>query len=132
MIHATATRACALPGVDGLVTAAVRCWRDARDSGAPVQQRLHAMLSDDDCGMLAPVFDSLMSLCETALGRKIAVGGTALSDDEHLLLGLLDGSKPRSCINCPEGTASALDCAICSTRIMMALTICPKNGNANA
>lgn len=114
-----------LPGADELVTAAARCWRAAHDRGEPVQPRLHALLSRHDCGLLAPVFDSLMTLYEAALGRPVAVGGTAgLSEDEHLLLGLMDGSRPRrACLDCPQGAASALDCAICSTRIMMTLTM---------
>lgn len=45
--------------------------------------------------------------------RAITVGGAVLSADEHLLLGLLDGPRPRRvCIDCAEGAASALDCAI--------------------
>lgn len=47
----------------------------------------------------------------------------ALSDDEHLLLGLVDGSKPRRCLSCPKGVGATLDCALCSTRIVLALTI---------
>ena len=121
-LHAPMSRADAAYDSGGLVTAAARCWRGARDGGEPIQQALHAMLTPHDRGMLAPVFDSLLTLCEAALGRRITVGGVTLSDDEHLLLGLLDGSMPRrACIDCAEGAASALDCAICSTRIMMAL-----------
>lgn len=107
----------------GLVAGAARCWRVARDSGEPVQRCLYALLNPLDYGMLSPVFDSLMTLCEAALGRKIMVGAAArLSDDEHLLLGLLDGSRQRrACIDCAPGAASALDCAVCSTRIMLAL-----------
>jgi len=124
MMHAAIARAEVIPGPDELVTAAARCWRTARDAHSPTQQRLYAMLMPHDCGMLAPVFASLMTLYEAALGRPIAVGGAALSDDEHLLLGLLDGSRPRrACIDCAEGAASVLDCAICSTRISMALTM---------
>lgn len=109
-------------GLRDLVTAAARCWRKARDLGAPVQQRLYAMLAPSNCDMLAPVLDSLMTLYEAALGRKIAVGGATPSEDELRLLGMLDGTTPRrTCIDCAEGPASALDCAICSTRIMLAL-----------
>lgn len=122
-VHAVIARAEALPYPASLVTAAVRRWCKARDGGEPVQQSLHAMLAPHDCGMLAPVFDSLMTLSEAALGRRIVVGGAIPSDDEHLLLGLLDGSRQRrTCIDCARSAASALDCAICSTRIMMALT----------
>ena len=111
----------------GLIATAARCWRAARDDGAPVQQRLYTALAPHDAGILAPVFDSLMTLCEAALGRAIRVGAaTKLSEDEHLLLGLIDGSKRRrTCIDCAAGTASALDCAICSTRIMLGLTANP-------
>lgn len=125
MIHAGPIGIGALFGVMELVPAAARCWRAARDEGEPVQQTLHAMLARHDCGMLAPVFDSLMTLCEAALGRPIAVGARkALSDDERLLVGLLDGSNPRrACIDCAEGPGHALDCALCSTRIMMAMTL---------
>ena len=104
---------------------AARCWREARDTGQAVQPCLYRTLSFHDVEMLAPVFDSLMTLCEAALGRPIAIGeASTLSEDEHLLLGLLDGSRPRrACLHCPESAATALDCAICSTRIMMGLAL---------
>ena len=107
-----------------LLVEAVRCWRSARDNGLPPQPRLSEILACHRSEMLAPVFDSLIHLCEDALGRPVAVGQSVeLSGDEHLLLGLIDGSKlRRDCIACAEGAATALDCAICSTRIMMALT----------
>ncbi|MDR6145790.1 MULTISPECIES: hypothetical protein [unclassified Sphingomonas] len=114
----------AAPDAAGLLTAAARCWRYARDGGRPVQQALHRMLAPHRCEMLAPVFDSYLTLCEAALGRCIDVGECARSDDECLLLGLLDGSmRRRACIDCNKGAASALDCAICSTRIMLAMTL---------
>jgi hypothetical protein len=76
--------------------------------------------------MLSPVLDSLISFYEAALGRAISIGqGAALSEDELRLLDMVNGSRPRACIDCPEGAASALDCAICSTRIMLALTLGP-------
>jgi len=73
--------------------------------------------------MLAPVFDSLMTLCESAFGRRITVGeAQSLSDDEQMLLALLDGSKLyRGCINCPKNAATILYGAICSTRILIGL-----------
>lgn len=74
--------------------------------------------------MLAPVLDSLCLFYETALGRPMIVGkGPSLSDDEQLLLGLVDGTSPRQCLDCPQGAATALNCALCSTRIMLALTL---------
>ncbi|WP_132392735.1 hypothetical protein [Novosphingobium sp. PhB165] len=52
------------------------------------------------------------------------VAAAWLSPDERLLLGLFDGTRSGlGCIACTEDSDSALDCALCSTRIMMALTI---------
>ncbi|WP_156360049.1 hypothetical protein [Sphingomonas sp. Leaf10] len=108
-----------------LITAVARCWRVARDERENAQKCLYALLRPVGLGVLAPVFDSLFSLCESALGRPIATGlrGPA-SADEQLVLGMLDGSRPRrDCLNCDAGKASALDCAICSTRIMLTLAV---------
>ncbi|QNO27260.1 hypothetical protein EEB18_021575 [Sphingopyxis sp. OPL5] len=103
---------------------ATRCWRQARDAGHPIQPCLADVLAAHDCTMLAPVLDSLCLFYEAALGRPLAVGkASTLSEDEHLLLGLLDGSPPRACLDCTDSAASALDCALCSTRIMLALTL---------
>lgn len=108
---------------NALMTAAARCWRSARDTGAPVQQRLYALLSLQGVGMLAPVFDSLMTLAETALGSRFIIGGKTLSDAEKLLIDLLNGAQSRqSAVDCAEGIGVALDCAIRSTRIMLATT----------
>jgi hypothetical protein len=106
-----------------LLVEAARCWRDARDTGRSVQPCLSTTLAAQDCAMLAPVFDSLCLFYEAALGRPMTIGAALeLSDDEHLLLPLLDGSTPRQCLNCSSGKATALNCALCSTRIMLALT----------
>ncbi|MGN7158421.1 hypothetical protein [Sphingomonas sp. SAFR-052] len=108
-----------------LITTVARCWRVARDEGENAQKCLYALLRPVGLGVLAPVFDSLFSLCESALGRPIATGlrGPA-SADERLVLGMLDGSRPRrDCLTCDAGKASALDCAICSTRIMLTLAV---------
>lgn len=126
MIHSSIVSADILAVPADLITAAARCWRKARDESAPVQQRLYALLARYDRDMLAPVFASLMALCEAALGRRLRVGGATPSDDEHLVLGLIDGTLARrACIECAPGMGSALDCAICSLRIMMALA--PEN-----
>ena len=110
--------------IPAMLIDAARCWREARDHGRSVQPCLSRALDAHDCTMLAPVLDSLCLFYEAALGRPMATGDALeLSDDEHLLLGLVDGSKTRQCLNCPKGPASALDCALCSTRIMLALTL---------
>ncbi|WP_369060144.1 hypothetical protein ABOZ73_01515 [Caulobacter sp. 73W] len=107
----------------GLVTAAARCCRSARDERQPTQHRLYALLQPLDAELLARVFDSLMTLCESAMNHSFETGvDAAVSADKSLLLGLLDKTGRRdACIDCPEGAAIALNCAICSTRIMMTL-----------
>lgn len=110
--------------VPAILIAATRCWRDARDSGQLVQPCLSRTLAAHDCAMLAPVLDSLCLFYEAALGRPMTVGkALVLSDDEHLLLGLMDGTRLRQCLGCSKGDQTGLDCALCSTRIMLALTI---------
>ena len=104
-----------------IIVEATRCWRKARDTGQAVQPSLYQMFVPHDCEMLAPVFDSLMSLCENALGRPVVIGSAmALSEDESMLLGLLDGSRQRcTCIDCLTEVAASLDCAITSTQILI-------------
>ena len=124
-MHSVIDHAAVLPCAAALVTEGARCWRGARDCGVPVQPHLHALLGRHDCDMLAPVIDSLMTLYEAALGREIVVGaGAELSGDERLLIGLIERDRPRSaCFGCTEDAGHALDCAICSTRIMIALSL---------
>lgn len=118
-----------LSEVHGLVTAAARCWRTARDQRGRVQRRLYALLIDQDCGMLAPVFNGLLTLYETALGRPIVVGGTDLSRDEQALLRIVEGSQDHNeAIRCSEGMASAFSCAVQSARIMIAEVLADRIG----
>jgi hypothetical protein len=110
--------------VRAILIDAARCWREARNRGQSVQPALSQILNQYDCAMLAPVFDSLYLFYEAALGQPMTVGeALTLSDDERRLLGLMDGSKLRDCLICPQDVVAALDCALCSTRIMLALTI---------
>lgn len=105
-----------------VVPLAARCWRAARDAGAPVQQRLHKLLSPLGFDMLPPVFDSLLTLWESALGRRFVSGEPSmLSRDERLLLVFLDPA-PRavSALIPGKGAGFVLRCAIASTRIMLA------------
>ncbi|MBN9319810.1 MAG: hypothetical protein BGN86_09025 [Caulobacterales bacterium 68-7] len=113
------------PARSTLLVEVIRCWRAACDAGQAVQPRLSALLHRHAGEMMAPVFDSLLSLFEAAIGRRLAVGVAGqVSEDERMVLGLLDGSRPqRACINCTEGAASALNCAVCSTRVMMAMAL---------
>jgi len=110
--------------VTAILIDAARCWREARDSGRAVQICLSRTLDRHDCTMLAPVLDSLCLFYEAALQRPMTVGDAfTLSDDEHLLLGLVDGSKPRQCLTCAHNVDTTLACAVRSTRIMLALTL---------
>jgi len=106
-----------------LLIDAARCWRNARDAGWPAQPSLAGILREHCAEMLAPCLDSLMSLSQAALGRPFRVGkGGAISTDEHLLLDLVAGAKPPpACLDCPREIATALDCALCSTRIMITM-----------
>lgn len=125
MMHSPIAPANLRPRADALVTAVARRWRAARDRGLPSQARLYRLLATRHWEMLVPTFDSFMALCESALSRPIATGtGPGLTRDETMLIGLIDGSMPRrDCIDCGPGPASALDSAIRSTRIMMALVM---------
>ena len=109
-----------MSALDGTLVDAARCWRAARDLGQPVQPTLFRLLRRSG-DMLAPVFDSLLTLYEAALGRPVVVGQTGRwSPDEHRLVGLFNGSRRlRSTLACAEDAASALECAISSTRVML-------------
>lgn len=109
-------------GAQDLLISAVRCWRRARDRGLPTQPSLARAQGG---AMLAPALDSLCQLYQLALGRPYCVGrAAAFSADERRLVGLFDGSLPRHlCLDCSEGAATALDCALCSTRILLAFAV---------
>lgn len=107
----------------GLIVDACRTWRLAQDANQPVQPSLFAAMDPRSEGVLAPVFDSLMTLYESVLGRSMRPGGDAsLSDDENLLLDLLSGTRSmRPLVRCAEGVATAFEAALRSTRIMLRL-----------
>jgi len=109
--------------ISTLLIDAARCWRSARDAGDPAQPSLTRVLRKYASEMLAPCLDSLMSLSQAALGRPLRVGDRrAISADERLLLELFSGAKnSRTCMDCGAGLATALDCALCSARIMVEL-----------
>lgn len=107
--------------VPAMLIEAARCWREARDNRQPVQPSLFALLSRSGHDMLAPVFDSFLTLAEAVSGRRIAIGkGPHLSEDECRLIGLFEdaGVSPGN-----SGLASSLDCAVKSLRILLARTM---------
>lgn len=106
----------------GILIEAARCWRKARDAGQPVQPSLARHLAERGHAMLAPVLDSLIRFYESALRRPMIAGeAMILSADETHLLGML--RDPRTCTvpDCPDAAARGLRCALCSTRIMLAM-----------
>lgn len=109
----------------GVIVASARRWRRARQAREAVQPALFSLLArhGQRLGVLAPVLDSLFLLYQSALGRSMALGeGAMLSSDEYLLLGFVGGVKERrDSLDCLDGVAIALDCAIRSARIMLAL-----------
>lgn len=111
------------PAADGsLLIAAARTWRDARDRGAAVLPSLYAALAARGYGVLTPVLDSLLRLCEAALGRPIRTGAeAAVSDDEEMLLGLFAAPDGAARIGCPEMLVRPLATAFRSARIMIDL-----------
>lgn len=104
-----------------IVVEAARRWREARDGAFPVQPHLFATLADKGCGILAPVFDSLLTFFEVTLRRPLRTGfGRRLSDDEILLLDLLDEERhERERPVLTGGTGQAFETALVSTRIML-------------
>ncbi len=109
-----------------LVLDALRSWRGARDSGIAVQPVLHATLDRHRCGVLTPVFDSLFTLHEKCLGRRLDISGTnAGSPDARRLLVLLVATRPhRVAGRAGRGRlAASLKVAVRSARIMIALTL---------
>lgn len=107
-----------------LVVIVARRWREARDRGAPVQRALHSLLEPIGYDMLAPVFDSLMSLCESRFDHRICTGCVlAPTADENLLCRLLaDPSlldRVKTC-RVAEGMDRAFRIALQSLRILLA------------
>lgn len=118
-----------------LIVDAVRAWRKARDNRLPVQPTIHQSLTGPSCGVLAPVFDSLLSLYEACSGRRFQVGGethVTLSGDEHRLLNLLKGSSgceaPVLDASAIPSLVPALRIALRSARIMTRLALDSNDG----
>ncbi len=116
-----------------VVVEAARCWRSARDAKRPVQPSLYALLAPYGYEMLAPVFDSLMTLCECCFRRVLCTGDSlAPTSDERMLCRLLsDPSELDRLTVCGwraqggDAMAKTFACALNSARIMISLTIIP-------
>ncbi|WP_395666331.1 hypothetical protein [Methylocella sp.] len=111
-----------------IVVRAARSWRMARDLGAPIQPSLYSTLERDDCGVLAPAFDSMMTLCERCLRRPLCAGcPMARTADESLLGDLVadpDGAEALVyCAADPQPLAGAFVCALRSMRLMLRDTL---------
>ncbi|USI74313.1 hypothetical protein [Sphingomonas morindae] len=73
-----------------LITAGLRCRREAREAGQPHQPRLFGLLAPIGCEMLTPLLDSLFDLAEAWLGRTLDERRRpGRWDDAALLLTLL-------------------------------------------
>jgi hypothetical protein len=99
-----------------------RNWRIARDAGDPVQPSLYRRLERFGAGLLAPVFDSVMTLFEAGFRRRFRAGSLldiGLSPDEHHLLALLEGADASAIEPFDPSLASAMRVALRSARIML-------------
>lgn len=99
-----------------------RHWRIARDAGDPVQPSLYRRLERFGAGLLAPVFDSVMSLFEAGFRRDFRAGNLldiGFSRDEHHLVALLEGADTTAFELFDPSLASAMRVALRSARIML-------------
>jgi hypothetical protein len=99
-----------------------RNWRVARDAGDPVQPSLYRRLERFGAGLLAPVFDSVMSLFEAGFRRRFRAGNLldiGFSRDEHHLVALLEGSDTTAFELFDPSLANAMRVALHSARIML-------------
>ncbi len=121
MTYISAPRPSGSVAVLSIVVEAARRWREARDGKMAVQPHLFTALADKGCSILAPVFDSLLYLFEAAMRRPLRTGlGKSLSDDERMLLDLLDGERRGHDRPMPaDGAGQTFETALISTRIML-------------
>jgi len=116
---------------NSLILDAVRSWRQARDSGNPVQPALYRALVGYGCGILAPVIDSVLALYEACSGRRFRTAApdyVGFSGDERHLLSLLrSGNKKPAVldISASPDLAPVMRIALRSARIMLRLALEP-------
>ncbi len=106
---------------EGIILDAMRCWRDAKDNGEAVQPCIYRTLTRHRLEILAPVFDSLMTICEAAMKRPIIAGKDGYrSDDETALIEMLvDPEDAQIYVGRIQENRILLYCALRSTRLMM-------------
>ena len=107
-----------------LITKALRDWRGASEAGIPVMPHLFARLDGQSCALLSPVLDSLFRFYQAALKRPLVTGDAErLSEDEARLLALVSHPDLSQGLECPAGVARGFNCALCTTRIMLAVAM---------
>lgn len=123
MIHSPILRQDVRTAEADLLVEALRCWQQSREDRQEAQPSLYRLLHPKGLAMLAPAFDSLLSMYESALGRPVSVGKPGRpSTDESMLIALIEGQETGSaCIDCADSAALSLDCALCSVRILLTL-----------
>jgi hypothetical protein len=121
MTHSSSQIARHSPAALYLFLEAVRCWSAARRAGQPVLIRLHGRLGHHGWAQLLPAIDSLLELTETMLGRRLKTGrGPALTEDENMLINLLQGRRIAPVAHaCSDAVACAFCGAVRSVQILM-------------
>lgn len=105
-----------------IVLGAMRCWCAAREAGSPPQPMLCEHLASPPLAILAPVFDSVMTIWEWAAKRRFAGGnGSSPSADETLLLDAFYHSGPIIDADRQSDAGHLLACAFHCARIVMKL-----------
>ena len=108
---------------ESIIVDAARCWREAVDRHRPILPTLFARLEVSDAGILAPAIAALLSLLEVWSGRRFRAAhenAAALTDDEHVLLELLETASPPPSPHVSQPSLTKLlRIALRSTRILL-------------
>lgn len=108
---------------EAIIVDAARCWRETVDRHRPILPTLFARLEVRDAGFLAPAIAALLSILEAWSGRRFRAGdesAAVLTNDEQVLLGLLETAAPPAAIHASRpGLTGPLRVALRSTRIML-------------
>jgi hypothetical protein len=100
---------------------AMRCWTEAQRARKPALPELHARLGHLDFPQLLPAIDSLLTISQALLDRRLRTGsGTTLTRDENLLIDLLQGRPVSSLAHiCSDAMACTFCSALRSVQILM-------------